>query len=106
MPEGNKIFWTERASADIEAIVRYIARRDPDAAGRIGLGVYERAQILVENPNAGSSLDELSNGSWRKLIFRRWKIIYSHCDGVIIVGRVWPAAMGEADLTTPLESGD
>lgn len=53
MPEGNKILWTERASADIEAIVRYIARRAPEA-----------------------------------------------------VGRVWPAAMGEADLTTPLESGD
>jgi len=57
MPEGNKILWTERASADIEAIVRYIARRDPDTAGRIGLGVYERAQILVENrmPAAAST---------------------------------------------------
>ena len=30
-----KIVWTERASGDIEAIVRYIARRDPNAAGRI-----------------------------------------------------------------------
>ena len=28
-----RIIWTERASSDIEAIVRYIARRDPGAAG-------------------------------------------------------------------------
>jgi len=41
-----KIVWTERASGDVEAIVRYIARRDPGAAGRIGLGVYGRVQIL------------------------------------------------------------
>jgi plasmid stabilization system protein ParE len=42
-----KIIWTEKSSSDIEAIVRYIARRDPKAAARIGLGIYDRAQTLV-----------------------------------------------------------
>ena len=97
-----KIVWTERASGDIEAIVRYIARRDPAAAGRIGVGIYDRVQILQENPEAGSILDELRAGGWRKLIFRRWKIIYTIRDETVIIGRVWPAAMGEADLETPL----
>ena len=97
-----KIVWTERASGDIEAIVRYIARRDPTAAGRIGGGIYDRVQILQENPEAGSILDELRAGGWRKLIFRRWKIIYTIRDETVIIGRVWPAAMGEADLETPL----
>ena len=97
-----KIVWTERASGDIEAIVRYIARRDPAAAGRIGIGIYNRVQILQENPEAGSILDELRAGGWRKLIFRRWKIIYTIRDETVIIGRVWPAAMGEADLETPL----
>src|SRR5258706_15860829 len=59
-----KIVWTERASGDIEAIVRYIARRDPNAAGRIGAGIYDRVQILHQNPEAGSILDELSAGVW------------------------------------------
>ena len=97
-----RIIWTERASSDIEAIVRYIARRDPDAAQRIGLGIYDRAQILVQHPEAGSVLAELHSGGWRKLIFRRWKIIYAVRGEDIIVGRVWPAALGEADLKTPL----
>jgi plasmid stabilization system protein ParE len=61
-----KIIWTERASSDIEAIVRYIARRDSSAASRIGLGIYDRAQILLGNPEAGSVLDELREGGWRK----------------------------------------
>jgi plasmid stabilization system protein ParE len=71
-----KLIWTEKASGDIEAIVRYIARR---------------------NPNAGTILDELREGRWRKLIFRRWKIVYTIREDAIIIGRVWPAAMGEAD---------
>lgn len=97
-----EIVWTERASADIEAIVRYIARRDPSAAGRIGLGIFNRVQILVQHPEAGSILGELRDGGWRKIIFRRWKIVYTVRDEKIIIGRVWPAAMGEADLVTPL----
>lgn len=97
-----KIVWTERASGDIEAIVRYIARRDPNAAGRIGVGIYDRVQILQQNPEAGSILDELRAGGWRKLVYRRWKIIYTFRDETIIIGRIWPAAMGEADLETLL----
>jgi plasmid stabilization system protein ParE len=54
-----KIIWTERASSDIESIVRYIARRDPGAAGRIGQGIYDRVQILAQHPQAGSALEEL-----------------------------------------------
>ena len=83
--------------------VRYIARRDPQAAARIGRGIYRRAQLLLTQPHTGSVLDELREGGWRKLIFRRWKIIYTIRDEVVIIGRVWPAAMGEADLETPLE---
>lgn len=97
-----KLIWTERASNDIEAIVRYIARRDPSASARIGFGIYERAQILLDHPEAGTLLDELRERGWRKLIFRRWKIVYTIREDDIIVGRVWPAEMGEADFETPL----
>ena len=97
-----KLIWTEKASGDIEAIVRYIARRDPKAAARIGFGIYERVQILLRHPEAGTILDELREGGWHKLIFRRWKIVYTIRGGNIIVGRIWPAAMGEADMETSL----
>lgn len=65
------LIWTEKASSDIEAIGRYIARRNPNAAARIGIGIYDRAQILIQHPEAGTILDELREGGWRKLIFRR-----------------------------------
>ena len=97
-----KLVWTETASADIEAIVRYIALHDPGAAARVGFGIYDRVQILLQHPEAGTILEELREGGWRKLIFRRWKIVYTIRGDAIVVGRVWPAALGEADLETPL----
>ena len=97
-----KLVWTETSSADIEAIVRYIALHDPGAATRVGLGIYDRVQILLQHPKAGTILEELREGRWRKLIFRRWKIVYTIRGDAIVVGRVWPAALGEADLETPL----
>ena len=97
-----KLIWTERASSDIEAIVRYIARRNPRAASEIGFGIYDRAQILLQHPEAGTILDELRDAGWHKLIYRRWKIIYTIRADDIIIGRVWPVAMGEADCETPL----
>ncbi|MEM1158064.1 MAG: type II toxin-antitoxin system RelE/ParE family toxin [Verrucomicrobiota bacterium] len=36
MNKPAKIIWTERAAADIETMVRYIARRNPEASSRIG----------------------------------------------------------------------
>jgi len=98
-----KIHWTERASADVEAIVRYLKRRDPDAAARIGRGIFKKVQILWDHPEIGAYLEELRDQGWRKLPYRRWKIIYTYRDKIIIIGRVWPAAMGDADLTTPLD---
>jgi plasmid stabilization system protein ParE len=72
-----QIIWTERASGALEAIVRYIARLNPRAAGQIGFAVYDRVQILHDNPEAGSILNELRAGGWRQWVFRRWKIIPS-----------------------------
>ena len=95
--------WTERASADIEVIVRYIARRNPDAANRIGMRIYECAQELLRQPELGSPELSLHGRRWRKLVYRRWKIIYTTHDDVIIIGRVWPCALGEVNFTQPLE---
>lgn len=98
-----RLIWTERPSSAVDAIVRYIARRNPKASGKIGLGICQRAQILLTHPEAGTVLEESRGGHWRKLICRRWKIVYRVLDDVIVVGRVWPASKGEADLSTPLE---
>ncbi len=102
MDKPRQLKWTERASADLEALVRYTARRNPEAAGRIGRAIFAKVQILRDYPEIGGYLDELRDQGWRKLTYRRWKIIYTCRDDTIIIGRVWPAALGDADLSAPL----
>src|SRR5205809_7629233 len=97
-----KLVWTEKASSDIEAIVRYIARviQAPPHASDLAFTIVRKFSFSIQK--RGTILDELREGGWRKLIFRRWKVVYTTRGDVIIIGRVWPAAMGDADLETPL----
>ena len=97
-----QLIWTEQASEDLESIVRYIARRNPEAAVQVGFEIYERVQILLRHPEVGSIIDALREGGWRKLAYRRWIIVYTIRSNKIIIGRVWPTAKGTADLMTPL----
>ncbi|MES2595993.1 MAG: type II toxin-antitoxin system RelE/ParE family toxin [Verrucomicrobiota bacterium] len=98
----HELIWTLKASADLEAIVRCIARRNPTAAAEIGQGIIERVEFLVSHPLAGSALHEPRDGPYRKILFRRWKIIYSFRNSQILIMRIWPAALGAVDFGRPL----
>ena len=99
---AHHLIWTAKASADFEAIVRYIVPRIPTAAAAIGQGIIERVEILSTHPLAGSALHESTDGPYRKLIFRNWKIIYSFRNDDVIIMRIWPAALGTVDFDRPL----
>ncbi len=97
-----KIIWTERASDDLRSLVRYIARRNQDAARLMGYGIYDRVQVLAEFPEIDSMVRELNHPSWRQLVFRSYRIIY-HLDQdvkTVAIVRVWHGARG--DVGVPL----
>jgi plasmid stabilization system protein ParE len=95
-----KIIWTERASEDIAAIVRYIARHNQDAASEIGYGIFDRAQILIEFPEAGSVVRELNDPDWRQIVFRSFRIVYhlNHSSKIVEIVRVWHGARGDIKI--------
>ena len=45
--------WAPKAADDLERIIRYIQEDDPDAARRVGLTIYTRAEGLMTLPNRG-----------------------------------------------------
>lgn len=96
-----KLIWSESAISDLRAIVRYISLQSGAQVGReIGFAIYQRAQILLGNPEAGSILPEKRDPRWRKLIHRSWKIAYRvdpETNSVNVV-RVWHAAQDEVEL--------
>ena len=95
-----KIVWTERASDDLRAIVRYISRHNPTAAETMGYGIYDRVQILVEFPESGGMLREFRDPDWHHLIFRNYRIVCHlnrEAETAEIV-RIWHAARGDVDV--------
>jgi plasmid stabilization system protein ParE len=95
-----KIIWTESASEDIAAIVRYIARHNQDAARESGYGIYDRTQILMEFPESGSVVRELGNPNWRQLVFRSYRIVYhlDHSQKTVEIVRIWHGARGDVEI--------
>ena len=96
-----KLIWTESAVEDLGAIVRFIAVRDgPDIAREIGFGIYDRAQILSQHPEAGPRLPERRDPRWRKLIFKSWKIAYriDFDAKLVYVVRVWHAGRQDIEV--------
>lgn len=96
-----KIVWTEHACEDLGAIVRYIARHNSSTVAKeIGFGLYNRVQILTSHPEAGSFLLEKDDPTWRKLIYKTWKIIYrvDSSTELVYITRIWHAAKKEISI--------
>ena len=60
------------ALADLEHIVRYIASRDPAAAGRPGTRLLDQAETLCRLPHRGGPVRR--RPGVRKLVLRPWLI--------------------------------
>jgi len=99
--DQGKIRWTKLAISDLEVLVRYLQRRDPEAAGRIGRAIFKKTEILQDQPEAGQAMPEIGP-DWRRLVYRRWLIIYKRVDGGVVIGRVWPTSLPAPDLQTEL----
>lgn len=69
-----KLVWTEPAVCDVERIDRYLRRRNPAAALKLGEGLLERVQTLETQPEIGRVYDpELP---YRVLLHQRYKVYY------------------------------
>ncbi len=95
-----KVIWTESASDDLGAVVRYTSRHNPDAARAVGYGIYDRVQVLIEFPELGSVIREMNDPDWRQLVFRSYRIVYhiNRAQGLIEIVRVWHAARGDVEV--------
>ena len=70
-----EIAWTGEASRWLEDIFEYIAAENPEAAKRVVLGIYERAQILESHPEIGHRY-VASNRHVRILLYGHYRIAY------------------------------
>jgi toxin ParE1/3/4 len=74
-----KLFWTETAKRDLQAIRRYIAADNPIAAKRWVQRLRKRARSALHAlhaPLAGRAVPELSREDIRELIEGNYRIVY------------------------------
>ena len=83
-----QLVWTEPAVCDLERIDRYLRRRNPSAARKLGEGLLLRAEVLKTHPEIGRVYDpDLPH---RVLPHRSYKIFYRvlHDDRIVEISHV------------------
>lgn len=71
-----KIRWTEEAAIWLEDIHNYIAKDNPQAAGRVVDGIYDKVQILSDFPEIGYHYRREPEGDVRVLLYGHYRIAY------------------------------
>jgi toxin ParE1/3/4 len=71
-----EINWTQEAQWWLKDIYDYIATDNPDAAARTVEGVYEKAQLLKQYPEAGYKYEIQSDRPVRILLYGHYRITY------------------------------
>lgn len=95
------IDWSEKALADLHAIVAHIAKDNLSAARRVGLRLVESIEQTIAFPEMGRVVPEKRARGARELIVAPYRIIYllDHNRHLIQVARVWHAARGEPPIS-------
>jgi addiction module RelE/StbE family toxin len=71
-----KLYWTETAKQDLQAIRQYIAVDNPPVAKQWVQRLRERARKALHAPLAGRAVPELSREDIRELIEGNYRIVY------------------------------
>ena len=95
---GCQIIFAPQAIADLEEVVRYIAKDDPETAVRVGNAVIDRVAILENFPLIGALYPK--RPGVRKLVSRPYIIYYRPRieAGCVDILRYWHGARREPEI--------
>ena len=71
-----KVVWSPLALEKLEAIAKYIALDKPSAADKWVNDIFDRTDLLANQPEIGREVQELVGSNYRELIFGNYRIIY------------------------------
>lgn len=100
-----KIIWSEQARDDVQAVVLFIARDNPQVAESFGYRLMSKVDVLAQYPEFGRVVPEENDKNVREIIFPPYRIIYQVLRerDVIAIARIWHGARGEPDIPSRLD---
>jgi toxin ParE1/3/4 len=97
---GFKVILTPQSMDDLEAIVTFIAKNNPERARTFGNELIDRALSVAAFPERGRVVPEIGEPAVREILHGTYRIIYEifNDSGSIFVLRFWHAARGEPEV--------
>jgi len=95
-----KLIWSAAARDDLDNIIVFIARDNPNRAMSFGYELISETDRLQEFPELGRSVPEYRDDNIREIIFRPYRIVYriDHERRLCEIARVWHSARGLPQL--------
>lgn len=88
-----RLVWHVDAARDIQLAVEYISRDSLVAAGFFALRITKAAERLTIHPRLGRHVPEITDPSYRELLFQNYRIVYVLTDDKVAIIGVVHAAM-------------
>jgi toxin ParE1/3/4 len=70
------VHWTEAALADLRAAEAYVARHSPQYARSLVERIFDRSEVLADQPYIGPMVPEYDDETLRELFEDPYRIIY------------------------------
>lgn len=70
------INWTREAELWLRDIYDYLSQDNPPAAANVVNGIYQRAQVLVPQPDIGHRYEGAPGRDIRTLLYGHYRIVY------------------------------
>jgi plasmid stabilization system protein ParE len=99
---GYRVILAAQADRDLEQIVRFLARKNPAAAERLGNALLDDAFSLTHLPGRGVAVP--GRPGCRRILHRPWFLIYYRIDEaqrMIEIVRIWDVRQNPAGLSLP-----
>jgi len=89
-----RLIWTEESKWWLREIYAHISRDKPEAARRVVRGIFEKAHLALELPDAGYAVGRKDYPGLRALLYGQYRIVYQpHPDGTVYVLGVFHGAL-------------
>lgn len=101
MAKQHNVLWTLAAKQDLESIIDFIARDNPNAARSILQNLRKRAATLTNFPQRGRIVSELADLGlrlYRELLVTPWRIVYRISNTTVYVMMVIDGRRNAEDL--------
>ncbi|MEM6404053.1 MAG: type II toxin-antitoxin system RelE/ParE family toxin [Cyanobacteria bacterium P01_D01_bin.116] len=94
------VILSPKAVGDLEAIVRYIALNNPEAARKVGQNLLNKTKELSQFPLKGQMVPEFNNSDIRQIILKPYRIVYrvEEDKKQVSVARFWHSSQENLEL--------